>query len=308
MMTTRSPSDEAARAQAALDQKRSQQPSSRRRRDSFGELFSEAEKLRLPALRDQVRAEVAETLRAEGLPEELLEVAVDMRARQLLREELDPDWAAKRKQEELARSEAEFRERLGAWRYPEKVIGALFTGKDPGDVNQRVDLYETDALQWLRAAWAARKQIMCLVGSLGTGKTIAACMVPYETKQRDVLFVTANEVFSKSDRYDGDRPWLERVERAAVLIIDECGRDTERKETDSKRLADLLHARFENNRRTIVLANIGRAEFTERYTDAVLSRIYESGGMHVCKQIVRRGELRRQQQLKLGGRDGQEES
>jgi DNA replication protein DnaC len=299
-------SDIIAEAQRQLEQAREFLPKQKPRKvDDFGDQFTAAEKTRLPELAAKVRAEVED----EDIPAELLEVAIDMRARQLLREEIDPAWAERIRAQEAEREETAFRKRMAWGRFPDKVATALWTGLDPGDVNKREQLRETDALRWLREGWNRGKLTLCLVGSLGTGKTMAACIVAHESGERDLLFATAKEVFTRSDRMEANRDWHDRLEDAQVLILDECGTKKERSDSDSQTLAGLLLTRFENDRRTIVIANISKQQFEERYTEAVMSRIYESGGMHPCTEVVRRGELRRQGNLKLQGvtNDGKEE-
>lgn len=309
-------------AQANLERARARANKERKARltrpvrdlDEFAAQFTLAEERRLPELRSQVEAEVVALLDAEGIDKGLLEVAVDLRARQLLRQEIDPGWQGNREAEDQERKDREFVARLKAWRFPDKIIRALQTMKDPGDLRpvplaEKSDLYETDCLKWIRIGVAKKRQLCVMVGALGTGKTLASCWATWEDAKghrADIIYATAREVFTKSDRMDKDREWLDRVAGCSVLILDECGTKEERDESDSKQLAALLHSRFEHDKRTIVLANMEQGEFARRYTDAVMSRVYESGGLHNCGQIVRRGELKRQGILKLTGADDEQ--
>lgn len=312
MMATETDSEQLARAQADLlraraaaqldHDQRDDARAARRAHDELARAWSAAQAERLPELRRLCHAEAVAALEADGqlLAPAIVEVAVDLRARQLLREEVDPDWAQRMRVAAQGEERTAFTQRLGGWRFPRPVIDALWTDKDPGDKLGKAALdHDSPPAAWCRDGLASGRRLLCAVGTMGTGKTFGACLAVWEWmegRHEGVLYTTAARVFVVSDRSfsEQDRAWRTRVREADVLVLDECGGDKERKD-DSADLAELLRHRFEEGRRTVLIANMSKAELAARYGDAVMSRIFEAGGLRSFDEVLRRGELRRRQ-------------
>jgi DNA replication protein DnaC len=251
----------------------------------------------------QLEAKAREELAAEGMDPDLFAALALARARQLLRAEKDPAWVEGLRAAERAERAADLRAQMKSWRFPDFAVEAIIDGRnDKGE-----PLATSQADRFIRTAMGVPSTLfVVLVGLLGTGKTLAACrwavglIGPPGASRPDVIYCRALEIFSRSPRQLKDRQWLRRVETCDVLVVDECGTDEEREGDDSPQLAGLWLRRFDDNRRTVVLANLTQEHFETRYDQAIMSRLYHRGGLEPCTEVMRRGEKRRQRQQQKG--------
>jgi hypothetical protein len=289
--------DEASQAQRRLDEARRQHAAENPRRQTgpgledqiFTDFRPTPEQL---ARFRELKAEVGAAPELQGIDSEIADLAISFRAAQLLREEIDPDWSARREREALELARQALAERIRHWRIPKLHRDAILTGYDEHGTKIRDTEPEAD----IDVAVGDGLRLIVLVGPLGTGKTMAAIRWAAGSDHNDVLYSTARQVFAKSDRYDGDRPDLERVNTCAVLILDEMAGQEER-DADSAQIASVLHHRWENKRITICIANTTQEEFEGKYEPRVVSRLWEAGEVIPCTVTLRRGEKARQQEL-----------
>lgn len=202
--------------------------------------------------------------------------------------------------------------RHGMWGFPrhasELIISASM-GESTNDMGAPV--ITTEAEKWLAGACCTGKKVMCLLGTMGSGKTTAACRVVDQQIRAwdevifpDAMYATAAEFIDKSYRRSAESDdWFRKISDADWLILDELGTNSESAD-HSSRLATFLREKridarvsaTDNGRqikRTICIGNIPEAEFYSRYGAALESRMGDCGIAHVCTEVVRRGEMLR---------------
>lgn len=157
------------------------------------------------------------------------------------------------------------------------------------------ELSETDSVCVVRAfAEDAEKRTLALLGSVGTGKSVAACAYldwpltrkewrgevmtdrgagRHEERPLSALFVSARPLARISDYAEERWDELRRVDR---LVIDDLGRET----LDSKgralaNIVDLLCERHDRARRTVITANMTTPQFRARYCAADGGRLWD---------------------------------
>jgi len=246
-------------------------------------------RLELGARREELVRQMGESL---GM------VVIRAEAKRTLFEHQHPEaFAAQEEQHRLAAS-LERRRRMEAADFPGLAIDAVMTGRD----EQGEPLVLGEAEAWLRSCFEERQYLAALVGLVGTGKTVAACKVA-EEDDRGTLYTLAVDLVRAMDRYDRnrDRQLEQRARWTPILIVDECGTQEENGR-DSAQLAGLVRRRFDAKKVTIMIGNLmafhsdeeEARNFEDLYGDPVMSRAYHSGGVHMCTEVLRKGEQRRQ--------------
>lgn len=142
----------------------------------------------------------------------------------------------------------------------------------------------------LRERLANGKLVVVLCGRLGTGKTIAACR--WLVGCWDSLYVKLFEFAAWSDHMDRDRPLIAEVRDVESLVIDECSLALDK---DQIKLETLLHHRIDYGKQTIVIIDKSPSEALDHLGERIASRIWEVGSVIPAKQVVRQGEIKRQQ-------------
>jgi DNA replication protein DnaC len=140
------------------------------------------------------------------------------------------------------------------------------------------------------------------VGGTGTGKTVAAALaaklwlaqgvdtytpsggIPPER----VVWVAAPELASLSTFDREDRAWLSRMERAALLVLDEVGSEALTEHAQS-RLERLIDARYAAMKETVVASNCSVELLKERVGQRITDRIREAGRVVNCGNVSLRG-------------------
>ena len=136
---------------------------------------------------------------------------------------------------------------------------------------------------------ACGKRIVAMCGMLGTGKTLASCR--WLAGEWDGLYIKAFEYFALSDHMDSDRPKIDEVKNVDSLVVDELSMSLEK---DQHKLEALLHHRIDYGKKTVVIVDKSPGETMKHLGERISSRIWEDGAVISAKNIVRKGEIKRQ--------------
>lgn len=138
-------------------------------------------------------------------------------------------------------------------------------------------------------AWRMGDRGMILLGPTGVGKSHAAALVfkrllgnGYTKGGAEWDFAIGLRWFSASALAQarrehplgrGDAPEITTASHARLLVIDDAGWDRE-----PQAISDVLAARYESGRPTIITTGLTSAELAKHYGAAVVRRFVESGG------------------------------
>lgn len=174
------------------------------------------------------------------------------------------------------------------WQVPVDVLRALR------------EIRDTEPVAWMRAH--AEDRFSLLIGTVGTGKTVAAC-VPLLTHfaerrwfkngdegkivmPRSALFVSLSDMASWSLWDPVDRSMQRMAVDTELLVLDDLG--TERGDG-----AAVVHAiiasRNAAQRRTVLTTNMAPPEFSERYGARILDRLRGEGSVFQATGASLRG-------------------
>jgi hypothetical protein len=232
-----------------------------------------------------------------GEVRDLMAAIEHARAAQDRRRDADPDLYARELASAEARELALDRQLLISQGWPEGVAEEVLAGADR-DGNH---FTEQEHERWLAEGLAKGSRLLVLHGWYGTGKTIGACRVLHGLPpERGVMFLSAHRIRSLS-RASHDQATLDRWEEFhGIIAVDEIADDEETAD-QSKRIAGWLQRRWERGLQTVAITNRRWKEIEGRpgkgdgiWPQALLSRIYQSGGVKRCKTILRSGEKIRQ--------------
>jgi DNA replication protein DnaC len=166
---------------------------------------------------------------------------------------------------------------------PADVVEALITGEK---------LVKSRALEavvhWRQMRHKATRPfaVMVLVGDTGVGKTVAAAWLLLELGG---MYVTAEEMRKRAtSKHRDDRTWFEKVLGSKVLVVDDVG--TERDLEDARvALYEVVNARQGLHRGwTLILGNLAREVFRERYGKRTCRRIEDQGVFIEIEDVDRR--------------------
>lgn len=123
-----------------------------------------------------------------------------------------------------------------------------------------------------------------LLGSTGVGKTVAATFVladfarkyrwneqPTGSNENPALFVKAARLTSLTDWNADHARWLDQLIGARLLVLDDLG--DEGTPSAIQRVTDLLLARADKRRRTVLTSNLDAKSFERRYGAALFDRL-----------------------------------
>ena len=182
------------------------------------------------------------------------------------------------------------RDRLSIIGCPDAIADTIRAGKD--EHGRRLITSEPE--RWLRDKMENGRRLMLLCGKLGTGKTMAACRWLADQQGTDSVFLfrLAVDVCRLSPDFSKTDPELRQLATVRVLVLDEVG-TTQEEDKHRARLEGLLHRRFDAGLVTILLSNLTPSEFVDRYHARIVSRVYDSGGIYGCREVLRLGEQQR---------------
>lgn len=182
---------------------------------------------------------------------------------------------------QIRREEAEEAEHEKQRLYERSGIGERFFRETLGTYRPRHDecraAYQT-AVKFLNDVRCGRFVTLKLLGSVGVGKTHLAGGVLRETGglYRTTAMLTAE--YNETRKFSAGETELRMIERYAntrLLVIDEVGRSPA-VDTERYILYQIINARYEKRRPTILIANMTNREFAAHVQEAVQDRLNES--------------------------------
>lgn len=162
----------------------------------------------------------------------------------------------------IEKTSAEFRARESCLRdagVPSRILASLDAPRD------------TDALSLAREFCASEFRWLVLVGRTGIGKSVAAAFVcDVASRLAPVTWISAAECLDSLQRFDA-AAMAANLRRVSMLVLDDLG-------TEGRigPLQALLSARHDDNRRTVITANLSTAALRERLGTRVADRVRSS--------------------------------
>lgn len=150
-------------------------------------------------------------------------------------------------------------------------------------------LEETEPLKAVRAWLETDVPILVLGGTVGRGKTVAACWAVVDRRGRYMRARSFERLFAH--RYgDDELAEQERFLREYLVVVDDIGGREDTAEGLGAYLLDLVDERRSSRTRTILVTNQPRKVFEERYPDPRLhSRLRQSATWAVTRGDDLRG-------------------
>jgi DNA replication protein DnaC len=151
------------------------------------------------------------------------------------------------------------------------------------------ELETTEPLEAVRAWLATDVPLLVMAGSVGRGKTVAACWAVVTRNGRYMRARGFERLFAH--RYgDEELAEQERVLRAGLVVVDDIGGREDSAEGLGSYLLDLVDERRHVRTKTILITNLPRKLFAERYPDPRLhSRLAQSATWAVTRGDDLRG-------------------
>ncbi len=120
---------------------------------------------------------------------------------------------------------------------------------------------------------------LLLSGKSGLGKTFLLHAIAHRLVERDVMPVYTSayhllEVARKA-YFENNSDQLAEMMNAPVLLIDDLGTEPMLQNITIEQLFNLLNERQMNRRHTVISTNLTMAEFKERYTERIASRLMD---------------------------------
>ena len=122
-------------------------------------------------------------------------------------------------------------------------------------------------------------KILLLCGANGNGKTHLACAVLRDTGG---VYTTASKIcieYESATSYHAARTREELLlclSKCRMLVIDECGKYTLNPELEKFLISQILMARYENDRPTILITNENKKKYIEFLGKSVFDRLLDS--------------------------------
>jgi len=128
------------------------------------------------------------------------------------------------------------------------------------------------------------RRILVLTGDLGRGKTTAAACVAFPRMERGrpgVVYVRERVLAKWLGSYRHDREWDAAI-RCATLIVDELGTAVSPQDQERARMAllEIVDDRMNNDRKTVLIGNLARADFDARFDRRMIDRLRDIGVFH----------------------------
>lgn len=203
---------------------------------------------------------------------------------------LAEEWSAAMKEDHewMMRKEREAMDAATRTRVPD-ILRAMGMPHDAVDALGR--LSEGEHIAAARKFWAApavEKRFLLLLGTVGTGKTVAAAWVlgeqiarervhvaptgPIPGRREPGLFARA-ATFSRLSAYNADdREWFERMCECGVLVLDDLAAES-LSQVGAAMLDELLDRRYGARLRTVITSNLSKDAFLLRLGDRAADRM-----------------------------------
>lgn len=143
--------------------------------------------------------------------------------------------------------------------------------------------------------YVSRGMGLYLWGEMGTGKTMLATMVLKELVKRGMrcYSITVDgliDEFTKGWASDEDKRWYERkIKFCDVLLLDDLGKEGNRGSLPRSTFNNLLRARVQGGRPTLITSNIDPTQLGLAYGASSLELLYESSlDEHFSGESVRK--------------------
>lgn len=155
------------------------------------------------------------------------------------------------------------------------------------------EIYEKDGYSQRKHALLAKKTCLeyadsfpdtatpnlLLSGKSGLGKTFLLHAIVHRLVQRDIMPVYTSayhllEVARKA-YFENSSDKLAEMMNAPILLIDDLGTEPMMQNITIEQLFNLLNERQMNRRHTVISTNLTMAEFKERYTERIASRLMD---------------------------------
>lgn len=160
----------------------------------------------------------------------------------------------------------------------ERVLKALdASGAGDRALLAAVSAKRTEALEAAQEWLTQKRTWLVLLGGTGTGKTVAAVWAMREAARQaePVAFRTA-AALSRMSGFNEGAVELERLQRVSLLVVDDVGAEAQTSWGQGL-LSELLDARHQGFRRTIITSNLGQEAFKQRIGERLVDRIREDG-------------------------------
>lgn len=194
---------------------------------------------------------------------------------------LAADWDAAREEDEQRERQQQAAELslndLRASGFPARGVEAYAKG-----------LHRTPALDAVLTFLKSSKTFLLLMGTPGTGKTLATAPA---LAGRPGEFVRAVELARLSSFDREDRKRLEAAQRARVLVLDDLGAEMLH-DGWKPTLDELVDIRWGERRRTIITTNLDTEAFRARYGSRIADRLRDDGFVVKCGDKSLRGTTR----------------
>lgn len=141
----------------------------------------------------------------------------------------------------------------------------------------------TEALRVVQAWWASEATWLLLCGGVGSGKTVAAAWAMREGLKawRSCSLRTASRL-ARLSGFDEGAAELERLKLVHLLVVDDVGAEASTS-WGAGLLSEVLDARHQGKRRTIITTNLGLEAFKARVGERLADRIREDGQVHALQ-------------------------
>jgi len=133
-------------------------------------------------------------------------------------------------------------------------------------------LRDTEAVRLARAWWEGSRTWLVMLGHTGVGKSVAAAAVAREAK--GAVWCPATSLTQAT--FDGDGA---RLAKAPLLVVDDFGTE-HRSAFAASCWHQVLADRHENERRTVLTANLTRAELRSVLGDRLADRVASDCELH----------------------------
>ncbi len=144
---------------------------------------------------------------------------------------------------------------------------------------QRALMARNTCLDYADSFPATATPNLLLSGKSGLGKTFLLHAIAHRLVERDVMpvYTSAYHLLEVARRayFENSSEKLNEMMNAPVLLIDDLGTEPMLQNVTIEQLFNLINERQLNRRHTVISTNLTMAEFKERYTERIASRLMD---------------------------------